>query len=83
MKSMKNYKLYIDDNPLAIDLESALAKMTEQRRTKVLAFKHEQGRKLSAAAYMLLCLLYLLSTISGLSDLLIKILGPVKISYCS
>ena len=52
---MKNYKLYINDNPLAIDLESALAKMTEQRRTKVLAFKHEQGRKLSAAAYMLLC----------------------------
>ena len=49
------YKLYINDNPLAIDLESALAKMTEQRRTKVLAFKHEQGRKLSAAAYMLLC----------------------------
>ena len=49
------YKLYIDENPLAIDLESALAMMTEQRRAKVLAFKHEQGRKLSAAAYMLLC----------------------------
>ena len=52
---MRNYYLYIDENPLAIDLESALAMMTEQRRTKVLAFKHEQGRKLSAAAYMLLC----------------------------
>ena len=52
---MRNYYLYIDENPLAIDLESALAMMTEQRRAKVLAFKHEQGRKLSAAAYMLLC----------------------------
>ena len=40
---------------MAIDLESALDMMTEQRRTKVFAFKHEQGRKLSAAAYMLLC----------------------------
>ena len=52
---MRNYYLYIDENPLAIDLESALGAMTEQRRTKVMAFKHEQGRKLSAAAYMLLC----------------------------
>ena len=40
---------------MAIDLESALGAMTEQRRTKVMKFKHEQGRKLSAAAYMLLC----------------------------
>ena len=52
---MRNYYLYIDENPLAIDLDSALAMMTEQRRTKVMKFKHEQGRKLSAAAYMLLC----------------------------
>ena len=52
---MRNYKLYIDDNPLEIDLDAALLEMTEQRRAKVLAFKHEQGRKLSAAAYMLLC----------------------------
>ena len=52
---MRNYYLYIDENPLAIDLESALAMMTEQRRAKGLACKHEQGRKLSAAAYMLLC----------------------------
>ena len=40
---------------MAIDLESALGAMTEQRRTKVMKFKHEQGRKLSASAYMLLC----------------------------
>ena len=49
------YKLYIDDNPMEIDLDAALGAMTEQRRTKVMAFKHEQGRKLSSAAYMLLC----------------------------
>ena len=52
---MRNYKLYIDDNPLEIDLDAALLEMTEQRRTQVLAFKHEQGRKLSASAYLLLC----------------------------
>ena len=40
---------------MEIDLDAALGAMTEQRRTKVMAFKHEQGRKLSAAAYMLLC----------------------------
>ena len=44
---MRNYKLYIDDNPLEIDLDAALLEMTEQRRTQVLAFKHEQGRKVS------------------------------------
>ncbi|MGN1229185.1 MAG: 4'-phosphopantetheinyl transferase family protein [Prevotella sp.] len=49
------YKLYIDDNPLEIDLDAALGAMTEQRRRQVLAYKHEQGRKLSASAYMLLC----------------------------
>lgn len=49
------YKLYIDDNPLEIDLDAALGAMTEQRRTQVMKFKHEQGRKLSASAYLLLC----------------------------
>ena len=49
------YKLYIDENPLGIDLDAALDLMSEQRREKVMAFKHEQGRKLSASAYMLLC----------------------------
>ena len=49
------YKLYIDENPLGIDLDAALDLMSEQRREKVLAFRHEQGRKLSASAYMLLC----------------------------
>ena len=52
---MRNYKLYIDDNPLEIDLDAALLEMTEQRRTQVMKFKHEQGRKLSASAYLLLC----------------------------
>ena len=49
------YNLYIDENPLGIDLDAALDLMSEQRREKVLAFRHEQGRKLSASAYMLLC----------------------------
>ena len=49
------YNLYIDENPLGIDLDAALDLMSEQRREKVMAFKHEQGRKLSASAYMLLC----------------------------
>ena len=48
------YKLYIDENPLGINLDAALDLMSEQRREKVQAFRHEQGRKLSAAAYMLL-----------------------------
>lgn len=49
-----DYKIFIDENPMGIDLASALAEMSEQRREKVLAFRHEQGRKLSAVAYMLL-----------------------------
>ena len=44
------YNLYIDENPLGIDLDAALDLMSEQRREKVMAFKHEQGRKLSASA---------------------------------
>lgn len=40
---------------MEIDLDAALGAMTEQRRTQVMKFKHEQGRKLSASAYMLLC----------------------------
>ena len=49
------YNLYIDENPLGINLDAALEFMSEQRRKQVLAFRHERGRKLSAAAYMLLC----------------------------
>ena len=49
------YNLYIDENPLGINLDAALEYMSEQRRKQVLAFRHERGRKLSAAAYMLLC----------------------------
>lgn len=47
-------KIFIDENPMNIDLAAALAEISEQRRKKVLAFRHEQGRKLSAAAYLLL-----------------------------
>ena len=48
------YNLYIDNQPQRIDLEEALREMSLQRREKVLAFKYEEGRRLSAAAYMLL-----------------------------
>lgn len=51
---MRDYEIFIDENPMGIDLTAALAEMSEQRREKVLAFRHEQGQKLSAAAYMLL-----------------------------
>lgn len=46
--------IYIDDNIQAIDLESALEEISEQRREKALRFKHEQGRRECVAAYLLL-----------------------------
>ncbi len=52
------YKLYIKDDLASItpqELEQALASLPDWRREKALRFKHEQGRKECAFAYLLLC----------------------------
>lgn len=46
--------LYINENLQAFDLAAALASISEQRRVQALRFKHEQGRRESVAAYLLL-----------------------------
>lgn len=47
--------VYLNDNIAHFDWQSALPLLSEQRRQQVQRFKHEQGRKMSVAAYMLLC----------------------------
>ncbi len=47
--------IYINDNIAGFDVEAALPLLSEQRREQCLKFKHEQGRKTCAAAYLLLC----------------------------
>ena len=47
--------LYLNDDIAHFDWEAALPLLSEQRRQQVLRFKHEQGRKTCAAAYLLLC----------------------------
>lgn len=47
--------IYINDDITHFDLQSALPLLTEQRRSQALAFRHELGQKLCAAAYLLLC----------------------------
>lgn len=47
--------LYIDDHIDELDLSAALPLLSEQRREQVLRYRYEQGRRLSAAAYLLLC----------------------------
>lgn len=52
------YKLYIKDDLASItpqELEQALASLPDWRREKALRFKHEQGRKECAFAYLLFC----------------------------
>lgn len=46
--------IYINDDIDSLYIDSALLEMSEQRRDKVLSFKHELERKQSAAAYLLL-----------------------------
>ena len=46
--------LYINDNLQMLDLDAALASISEQRRQQALRFRHEQGRRESVAAYLLL-----------------------------
>ena len=47
--------IYLDDDIQGFDLEAALPLLSEQRREQALRFKHEQGRKTCAMAYLLLC----------------------------
>ena len=47
--------LYLNDNIAGFDFEAALPLLSEQRRLQTLKFKHEQGRKTCAMAYLLLC----------------------------
>lgn len=47
--------LYLNDDIAGFDFEAALPLLSEQRREQALKFKHEQGRKTCAAAYLLLC----------------------------
>lgn len=47
--------IYINDRLNDFDLDEALAQLSEQRREQSLRFKHEAGRRQSAAAYLLLC----------------------------
>ena len=47
--------LYLNDDIAGFDFEAALPLLSEQRRQQALKFKHEQGRKTCAMAYLLLC----------------------------
>ena len=47
--------LYLNDDIAGFDFEAALPLLSEQRRLQALKFKHEQGRKTCAMAYLLLC----------------------------
>ena len=47
--------VYLNDDIEHFDWQAALPLLSEQRRKQCLAFKHEQGRKTCAAAYLLLC----------------------------
>lgn len=47
--------IYINDQLNDIDLDAALAQLSDQRREQALRFRHEQGRRECAAAYLLLC----------------------------
>ena len=47
--------IYIDDQIDQIDIEAVLPRLSGQRREQVLRYRFEQGRRQSAAAYLLLC----------------------------
>ena len=47
--------IYLNDDIANFDFEQALPLLSSQRREQALKFKHEQGRKTCAAAYLLLC----------------------------
>ena len=47
--------IYLNDDIAHFDFEAALPLLSAQRREQALRFRHEQGRKTCAAAYLLLC----------------------------
>jgi 4'-phosphopantetheinyl transferase len=47
--------IYLNDDIANFDWQAALPLLSDQRREQCLKFKHEQGRKTCAAAYLLLC----------------------------
>lgn len=47
--------LYINDDIYGFDLDEALLALPEWRRGQALRYRHERDRRLSAAAYRLLC----------------------------
>jgi 4'-phosphopantetheinyl transferase len=47
--------IYLNDDIAHFDFEASLPLLSSQRREQALKFKHEQGRRTSAAAYLLLC----------------------------
>lgn len=47
-------KVYINENTGNMDLTAALAEVSPQRREQALKFRHENGRRLSLAVYLLL-----------------------------
>ena len=47
--------VYLNDDIAGLDFEAVLPLLSEQRQELALKFKHEQGRKTCAAAYLLLC----------------------------
>ena len=46
--------IYLNDDIAHFDWEAALPLLSEQRRNQCLKFRHEQGRRTCAAAYLLL-----------------------------
>ena len=46
--------VYINENTGDLDLAAALAEVSPQRREQALKFRHENGRRLSVAVYLLL-----------------------------
>ena len=47
--------IYWNDDIARFDWQAALPLLSEQRREQVLRYRHELGRRQSAAAYLLLC----------------------------
>ena len=52
---MADYHYLINDRVDELNLDEALQHVSQQRREKALAFRHGGGRRLSVAAYLLLC----------------------------
>ena len=46
--------IYINENTVELDITSALPEVSAQRREQALKFRHEKGRRLSLAVYLLL-----------------------------